>query len=77
MLGHATEERIWLDFGVTISSFAWRDMQVIVARDDFIALMVARREQVVIARLDMFEDAEQWTRFSRIAQQHTTPSLSE
>jgi len=77
LLGHATEDRIWLDFGVTISSFAWRDMQVIVARDDFIALMVARREQVVIARLDMFEDAEQWTRFSRIAQQHTTPSLSE
>jgi hypothetical protein len=62
---------------VTVSSFSWQDMQVLVARDDFIALMVARREQVVIARSDMFEDAEQWTRFSKIAQQHTTRSLSE
>jgi len=63
LLGQATPERVVLDLGITVSSFVWSDMHLLVAGDDFIALRGTRSGQLIVARSDMFETREQWTRF--------------
>ena len=69
-LGYATDERLVLDFGINVGSFAWRDIEVLATADDFLAVKAGRLGQTVVLRPDMFQDAEQWKRIFAAAMPH-------
>ena len=70
LLGYATDERLVLDFGINVGSFASRDLEVLTTADDFLAVKAGRLVQTVVLRPDMFQDAEQWKRIFAAAMPH-------
>ncbi len=74
LLGYVTDQRVVLDLDITVASFAWREMQLLVAADDLIAIKSGRRGQQIVLRPDMFQTAEQWNDVFETAMQHATPA---
>ena len=74
LLGYVTDQRVVLDLDITVASFAWREMQLLVATDDLIAIKSGRRGQPIVLRPDMFQTAEQWNDVFETAMQHATPA---
>ncbi|MAI72364.1 MAG: hypothetical protein CMM01_15830 [Rhodopirellula sp.] len=60
ILGYATDERLVIDLGIAVSSFAWRDMKLLANVGDLLAIKAGRRGPVVVLRPDMFQNPEQW-----------------
>jgi len=73
LLGYATDQRLLLDLDVTVASFAWRDMQLIVTAPDLIAVKSGRRGQPIVLRPDMFQTEDEWKHVFETAMHHATP----
>ena len=67
LLGQATPDRVTLDFGISVSSFAWSDLRLLVADDDFIAFRAGCSGRLIVVRSDMFELGGHWERFVTLA----------
>lgn len=73
LLGYATDQRLLLDLDVTVASFAWRDMQLILTAADLIAVKSGRRGQPIVLRPDMFQTEDEWKHVFETAMHHATP----
>ncbi len=67
LLGQATPDRVTLDLGISVSSFAWSDLKLLVADDDFIAFGAGGSGRLIVVRSDMFELGGHWERFVTLA----------
>ena len=66
--GYATTDHICLDGGISVSIFPWEDLQVLANHRACIAMQAGSSGQYVIVREDMFEMAEHWAEFQRLAE---------
>ena len=73
LLGYATDQRLLLDLDITVASFAWREMQLIVTAADLIAIKSGRRGQTIVLRPDMFQTEDEWKYVFETAIHHATP----
>lgn len=76
LLGYATDQRILLDLGMVVISFAWPEIKVLTAAGDLIAIKSGRRGQPIVLRADMFQTEEQWRYVFDMAMAHATPAVA-
>lgn len=70
LLGYATVDRVVIDMGITVASYAWADMRILALADDLVALKAERIGQAVVLRPDMFASQQQWNSVVALAQRN-------